>query len=296
MEDELFALAYRLLEQESNHQTRRPRLQFSDEVILLVYLWAVLHDRPTVWACRRRHWPSTWRWLTLPSQPTMSRRLQSLSVVQLLTRLRDRLRQVQLPQSPSLALLHLLDSRPLTVGGFSKDRDARRGYATGGKARGYKSFDLWGTAVVPEELGLGPLNQADAAGALRLLKQASVPLSGYVLADCSYDTNELHTWARSQGAQLLTMRRQPGASLGHRDQDPGRLRSIELLEGPGVFGRGVYRLREQIERCYGNCSSFGGGLQPLPSWVRGPRRVALWLWAKHIFNGLRICLNKGLAA
>ena len=79
-------------------------------------------------------------------------------------------------------------------------------------------------------------------------------------------------------------------------RQPRTLRSIELLEGPDPFGRDLYRLRDEIERRYGNCSSFGGGLQPLPSWVRTPQRVARWLWAKLILNGLRICINQGLAA
>jgi hypothetical protein len=42
--------------------------------------------------------------------------------------------------------------------------------------------------------------------------------------------------------------------------------------------------------------SFGGGLQPLPNFVRRPRRVALWVTAKLVINGLRICKNHGLAA
>ncbi len=53
--------------------------------ILVVYLWAVIHDRPTSWACDPRNWeaaPPVW----LPSQPTMSLRLRSLSVQQLLDR------------------------------------------------------------------------------------------------------------------------------------------------------------------------------------------------------------------
>lgn len=294
MEDELYALVYRLLCEEGNKRPRRGRSQYRDGLILAVYFWAVVHDRPTCWACRLEHWPARWQWLSLPSQPTMSRRLRSLSVVLLLMAVMERLRQVYTPQSPADPLVHRLDSRPLVVGGFSKDREARRGYATGGKARGYKSFDLCGSAVVPDRVLLGSLNWADAEGATRVLNQAS--LSGYVLADCVHDTNALHRLARSRGLQLITPRKAPGTAVGSHSRDPGRLRSIELLEGPDPFGRDLYRLRDEIERRYGNCSSFGGGLQPLPSWVRTPQRVARWLWAKLILNGLRICINQGLAA
>jgi hypothetical protein len=294
MEDELFSQVYALLGEEGKKRRRRGRSQYSDVLILAVYFWAVIHDRPTSWACQRKHWPARWHWLSLPSQPTMSRRLRSLSVVQLLMALMERLRQVHLPQSPPQPLLHVMDSRPLVVGGGSKDRAARRGYAAGSWARGYKSFDLVGTAVVPDRLQLASLNWAEATGGTLLLREFR--FSGYLLADSTYDSNELHRLARGLGGQLLTPRRHPGTGLAHSPQDPGRLRSIDLLEGPDDFGRKLYAQRDGIERRYGNCSSFACGLQPLPSWVRTPQRVARWLWAKLILNGLRICRNQGLAA
>jgi hypothetical protein len=294
MEDELFALVYALLQDEGNKRPRRGRKQYSDVLILAVYFWAVVHDRPTCWACQRCHWPAVWHWLSLPSQPTLSRRLRSFAVVQLLMMLMDRLRQVRAPGMRADPLVHVIDSRPLVVGGFSKDRECRWGYATGGKARGYKCCALLGTAVVPEQLLLGALNLADAVGAAELLQRSVC--QGYVLADATHDTNALHQLARAQGVQLLSPRKAPGSGLGHCHHDPGRLRSIALLEAPSSFGRRLYRLREPIERHFGNCSSFGGGLAPLPSWVRTPQRVVRWLWAKEILNGLRICINKGLAA
>ena len=70
-----------------------------------------------------------------------------------------------------------------------------------------------------------------------------------------------------------------------------------MLESPAdldPFGPELYRLRGQVERDYGNLASFGGGLQPLPSFVRRPRRVALWVIGKLIINAIRIYKNKGL--
>lgn len=294
MEDELFTQVYRLLVEEGNKRLRRGRTQYSDVLILLVYFWAVIHDRPTCWACQRRNWPAAWQWLSLPSQPTMSRRLRSLSVGLLLMAVMDRLRAVHRPQTTADPLVHVLDSRPLVVGGSSKDRDAQYGHAICGMARGYKSFDLYGTAVVPDQLQLGTLKWSDLEGGMRLLRQAD--FGGYLLADSSFDSSELHAWARGHGIQMVAPRRLPGTGLGHRPHDPARLRSIELLEGPDPFGSGLFAMRNDIERHYGNCSSFACGLQPLPSWVRTPPRVARWLWAKHILNGLRICITKRLAA
>jgi hypothetical protein len=46
----------------------------------------------------------------------------------------------------------------------------------------------------------------------------------------------------------------------------------------------------------GQWCSFGGGLQPLPSWARTPHRVAYWSAAKLLINGVRLCRLRGLAA
>lgn len=295
MEDELWRELYPLVQEEAKRRIRRKRCQYSDAAIVLVFFWAVLHDRPVSWACHSKHWPPQCRWMQLPSQPTMSLRLRTLSVVQLMMAVYHRLQQV--PHWPSQSLPPLcrcIDSKPLVVGGFSKDRDARRGYATGGMARGYKLFTIWGIAVVPDAFALGPLNQADCDGAARLV--SSLEGTGYLLADAVHDVNSLHAVCDERGFQLVSPRHKPGTSLGHRSHAPGRLRSLEMLEGPSPFGRSLYAAREQIERHYGQCSSFGGGLQPLPSWVRRPHRVALWVLGKLILNGLRICINHGLAA
>src|SRR5262245_45518225 len=51
-----------------------------DRAVVLVYLWAAVHDRPTAWACRPEHWPDDLRPAELPAQPTMSRRLRTAAV------------------------------------------------------------------------------------------------------------------------------------------------------------------------------------------------------------------------
>jgi hypothetical protein len=95
---------------------------------------------------------------------------------------------------------------------------------------------------VPEALVLGPMSLADAAGAAgaaQLIEQLDRlhghrAAGGYLLADAAHDTNALHAHAAARGFQLLTPRKQPGAGLGHRAQEPARLRSIALLEPPLV--------------------------------------------------------------
>ena len=208
-----------------------------------------------------------------------------------------RYRQVR-PRRPVLGqpLVRVGDSKPLTVGGFSKDHDAKRGYATGGYARGYKLLCVWDGGVIPQAMSLAPLNLDDARGLAMLLPQLAGSV-GYLLADALHDHNTLHEQVRLAGLQLVTPRQKPQKGLSRGDHDPSRLRSVQLLESPDSrFGRQLYAMREQVERDLGGLCGFAGGLQPLPSWVRHPRRVTLWVIGKLLINATRVCLNKGLAA
>jgi hypothetical protein len=314
MEDELWHALYPLVVEEHSRRPRHKRVRSNDAVILLVALWAVLHDRPISWACRAQNWRNWARngpggeppWAALPSPATMSRRLRTLSVQLLLEQVFVRLLHATRDvRDEALCLCRRIDSKPLPVGGFTKDRDARRrGYATGGLARGYKIFTCWCKhAAVPEVLVLGPMNLSDPAGAVEVVDRllALHPggrAGGYLVADVTHDSNALHDHVGPRGFQLVAPRKQPGAGLGHGQHAPGRLRAIELLEGPSApsFGAPLYALREAIERDYGNAGSFGGGLQPLPNFVRRPRRVALWVVGKFIINGIRACEKHGVAA
>src|SRR5260370_32583594 len=312
MEDELFNALYPLFQQEAKRRPRPKRIRFSDATILLVALWAILHDRPICWACQIRHWPETlFASLgldALPSLATMSRRLRTLPVRLLLEQVFYRLLNATAAVQ-AFCLCRRIDSKPLPVGGFSKDVDARWGYATGGKYKGYKLFCCWASSpTLPEAMVLGAMNTSDQAGGIALLKQVDRLhegfACGYVAADATHDTNPLHAYAGAHGLQLVAPRKLPGRTLGHRQHCDPRLRSIELLEPPPLppaapaprLGLELYRLRGQIERDYGHMGSFGGRLQPLPNFVRRPRRVALWVIVKLLINAVRICRNHGLTA
>ncbi len=296
MEGELFRRLYLLVQEEAKLRGRPKRVHFTDARIVLVYFWATLHDRPVAWACEARNWPHERNGFGLPSAATMSRRLRTLCCWTLITGVYDRLRSIT-PRG--LALCRRIDTKPLVVGGFSKDPDAQRGYATGGLARGYKLAVAWGHSVVPDAVTVGPLNASDPSCAVNLIDQMTrrdPQASGYLLADATHDTNPLHQYAAAHDFQLLTPRKKPGTELGHRDHSLARLRSIELLEGPSRFGKSLYEQRGNIERDLAHLCGFGGGLQPLPSWVRHPARVARWVIAKLIINGVRQCTIKGVAA
>ena len=83
MEDQLFRAIVAVLAR-LDKRRKGTKEDFSDEEIVKVFYWAVIHDRAISWACQRRNWPVHWRRRKLPSDTTMSRRQRSLSVIALL--------------------------------------------------------------------------------------------------------------------------------------------------------------------------------------------------------------------
>src|SRR6187401_262324 len=61
-------------------------VKYREFEIVSVYLWAVLHERAVCWACHPINWPKALWPGKLPSQATMSRRLRTTEVQQLLIR------------------------------------------------------------------------------------------------------------------------------------------------------------------------------------------------------------------
>jgi hypothetical protein len=282
MDGELWELLYPVVEQEGKNFERR-FVQYRDAQILAVYLWAVLHDRPICWACALENWPVPLRPARLPVPGTMSKRLRRLSVWLLLLAVLQALQQHQ-PRH----LAQTVDAKPLPIGGYSKDRGARWGRATAGQAKGYKLFGIVdGGGQRVEAWEVGPMDESEVRVAGRLLPRlAAAGWEGYVLGDALYDTNPLHRQVAAQHGQLLAPRKKPHGGLGHRPHHPARLRALALLPTP--FGRQLYALRTGIERYFGQATSFGGGLGPLPSWVRTPRRVTLWVGVKIAINAARL--------
>jgi len=282
MERELWPLLYRLLQEVAKDLSQK-YVQYHPWVIAAVLLWAALHDRPISWACQPRHWSTTTlRPPRLPSEATLSRRLPTLPVGLLLRAVEDRLRQAGHP-----SLISYLDGKPLPVGSRSKDPDAR---PKGPLGPGYKLHALWTTQPVPVAWEVTAAGVGEAPVAERLVARGAG--AGYLLGDGNYDSTTLFDAAAAAGYQLVVPKWRPNAGKGHRYQSPHRLRSI-ALSGTD-FGRQLYGLRTRIERQFGNAGSFGGGLQPLPAWVRGRDRVHAWVAAKLLINGVRIARKQGL--
>lgn len=235
----------------------------------------MLHDRPQGWACDPRHWSrETLQDRRLPSQSRLSERLRTASLRLLMQAVMDEAR-VQMPDQ----LIKCIDGKPLPVGSFSKDRDARRGQAGSTKAKGYKLFAIYEGAAV-NAWRIGPMNEPEPSVARDLIVRNARFGEGYLLGDALYDSNALHELASDHGLQLIAPRKKPGTGLGKRRHHPSRLRSIELLEQDSAFGRQLYARRNSIEQRFGQAGNLGCGLGPLHNWVRRPHRVALWVAAK----------------
>jgi hypothetical protein len=54
----------------------------------------------------------------------------------------------------------------------------------------------------------------------------------------------------------------------------------------------LFALRGGVGRAFGNATSFGGGLGPLPAWARRRQRVEQWVWAKLLIDAVRIRRNR----
>lgn len=287
MEGQLWSLIVAVLAT-MDKRRKRASESFSDEEIVKVFYWSVIHDRPVSWACEQRNWPLCRRRRPLPSNTTMSRRLRSKSVIALLDAVE---RRVCAPTRQHL--YWMIDGKPLVVSGCSKDRQAGYGRAARSKAKGYKIHAIIATDGTLANWRIAPMNKDERVMAERLLK--TTDLAGYITADANYDSNKLHKICDARGnRQFVSPRRYgPRRNIGHRAQSPGRLRSIALLENPEArFGRQLLKDRAAIERHFASATNWGGGLTHLPPWARTHRRVRRWVQAKLTLTALRRIKNQ----
>ena len=212
----------------------------------------------------------------------MSRRLKTPAVQQLLTRVEH---AEAIHGQPQPSPVKIIDAKPLPIGGHSKDPDCEWGHGVRGFVKGYKLYAIWGQQRVPLVWQVASIRVSEQAAAQRMIPQLPRE-KGYLLGDKLYDINKLYGLADQQQHQLLAERKRPTAGLGKYPHAPARLRGLAILATDE--GQTLYAQRDEIERHFGNLTNHGGGLGPLPSWVRRQHRVRLWIHAKLILNALRI--------
>ena len=81
---------------------------YSDQLIVLMYLWCVWHDRPLCWAADRAHYNTLFRPRKLPSVSQFTRRVKTHGVQLILQETHDLLAGCFTP-------VCFIDGKPLTV-------------------------------------------------------------------------------------------------------------------------------------------------------------------------------------
>ena len=285
MERDIFRLLQQALEPLRKSKPRGQR--YSDADIVLIAVWAVLHDRPIDWACRRSSWPPSRYPRALPHQSRMSRRLRTPSARLLLSMV-----LVGLTHGLGACRVAVLDGRALTVSRFTTDRHAKRGWGRGRFENGYKLHVLidaqTGTVLASVTT---PLHVSEGVVARILLTQAVegglLAEGAVILADANYDSNPLHRHAAGLGLRLIAPRRLPGTGLGYSavgGHHANRLISILATEDNTELRRLIYSVRGNVERVFSTQVCTGGGLRDLPAWVRTMPRVRTWISIKIIIQ------------
>ena len=285
MDSHIWRLAYQTIREVDRSLPRSGRRkQYSDVLIVAMYLWSVWHDRPMCWACDRSNYGTLFRPRKLPSVSQFCRRIQSARCEAILQATHERLARSDVQTD-----VEFIDGRPLPVGACSKDPQARPGRVYGGFARGYKLHAIITSDGRASVWSVMPLNVSEKTVAEELIHR--VAPKDLLLGDGNYDSQRLYDCVASYGGCLLTPHRK-GAGQGHHRQSVHRLAAIAAWQGIAGY---VYRERSAIERVFGQQSSFGGGLGPLPAWVRGFPRVRRWVGAKLIIYHARLAIRRAAA-
>ena len=273
MEGELWKEIYRVVRVLSKKHPSRAGCTYTDAEIVLVHLWAVLHDRPRDWATVATNWRGSGQRPRLPSNSTVSRRMPTPSVQALLQAVEQYLRDQFPPDT-----CRFIDAKPLPIGGCGQDRDATYGRAAGCHAKGYKLYVIAGNSCGFLAWVVYPMSRNEIKVAPELIAQLDRP--GYLVGDAAYDANRLYDDAAQRQTQLLAPRRKTAKGLGHIPHSPSRLKGIELIQTP--LGQQLLHQRDAVERLFGQLTTIYCGLGPLPNWVRGLPRVRNWVRGKII--------------
>jgi hypothetical protein len=286
MEGQLLSWLYQRLVKSSSG-IPCPDQTFSDGLVALIFLYGCLSDRSPRWACDKANWPLWARRVEFPSYSQLMKRLKQPSVARLIGDVDGELRGA-LPSGPD----KVFDGKPLTVGGFSKDPDAKRGHVPRGYAKGYKLH-----VIVDESSGkidawdLTALNGGEPTTTLAMLDK--VDLKGATArGDSNYDSNPLYAGVADAGGRLLAPRKKPFTELGHHPNHPDRIRAIRHLELGDLVLEEHESRRIAVEQRLAHLTNLPFGLFSLPNYVRRLHRVRRWVAGKillyHLYLNFRL--------
>jgi hypothetical protein len=261
-----------------------------------MYFWGVHHDRPQSWTADPQHYHGPlFRPRSLPSVSQLNRRIKTQSVETILQKVHDATAEVD-RVSPVICV----DGKVMTVSPVSKDVQATRGHIPGGFGKGYKLH-----AQVTEDLriicwSVTSLHVAEQSVAMAFVNEHPLP-GCLLLADSNYDSAPLYKATEKAGITYFTHlkgQKQVKGGQHHpvtlRQMGEARRQVVAAWHEHPDLCRFILSLREAIERTFSALTCYGGGLGPLPAWVRTLERVRRWIGAKIILYHLR--LQERLAA
>ncbi len=274
----------RMVNRSVAREGRRPA--YPDTLIVAMYMWSVWHDRPMCWAADRGNYTSLFRPRRLPSRSQFCRRIKTRRCQAILRGVDERLADVDMDDAPRITLM---DGRGFRVHDHSTDPDATTGYAGGGFARGYRLHALAKENGRFTDIRVTPMNVSEKRVARELIDENRD--MGILLADQGYESGPLYDYARERGVIFMTPLSK-NAGGGHRLQSKARMFARKLWD---YGGEALYQRRNAIERFFGQLSAFGGGLAPLPAWVRRLERVERWIRAKVMIYHARLLVRENAA-
>jgi hypothetical protein len=277
--------AIRAADRRVARQGRRPA--FSDRMIVKMYFWSVAHDRPRCFATQRGNYTAVFRPRQLPSYSQFCRRLHAPRVVAMIECVNERLADSTQPFT-----LAFIDGKAMAVSESSKDPDARTGRGHGKFSRGYKLHALVSDDGRIRLFAVRPMNEAEPRVSREHI-MPYLPAGVLVIGDGNYDSKFLYQIASERGSWFFAPpKKAPQQRRSWRRTNEARREAVEVWEQRPRLARAVYKLRSEIERVFSRLSCFGGGLAPLPAWVRRLDRVTLWVTAKIALYHARLILRE----
>ena len=279
MDHTQWRILYHAIVKAARSLPRCRRQTYTDRLIVAMYFWAVKHDRAMMWACDRQNYTGLFRPRKLPSISQFHRRIKSERVQKILPRVHCDLAGMDVPTATLI-----VDGKSLPINCVSRDPDARWGHSFGKlMAKGYKLH-----AFVTEDQRIlcwtvRPLNEYEPYIAQLMLDFLPPPgEQSLVLGDGNYDTHDFYKAVNAHGSKLLTnLRREPAKHpVTLRQMGRDRREVLQLHEKHPSLVRMTLRVRATVERTFANTTNYGGGLGPLPAFVRRLPRVRRWVGAK----------------
>jgi hypothetical protein len=291
MDRDQWTIVYTSIKRNAKRLQRDAKLTFGDLLIVAMYAWSVANDRPMCWACNRSNYRSFFRPRKLPSVSQFTRRVKCKRTQKILQWVHEDLANTNSPVA-----IQYIDGKPLVVGVASRDPDARKGKVMGGFAKGYKVHPLMTAEGKIPVFAVTSLNKHEMHVAAQMLTYAPKMTPGSLLmADGNYDAATFHKLVESRGGRLLT---KPRGFAKHevtrRQMGAARRECNDFWKSSPAFMHDAYRHRIRAEGILSALTSYGGGLGPLPAFVRRLPRVTRWVGTKIILYHARLACRKVL--